>query len=164
MVDRQLMCKGSKGLLTKIVEVMKKEPTTSTFRFWLARAVESYLRGNTSYCDQVFLMRRGLLQVSYPCYLVYKYYLRCMYLLYLWISVWLNLFLPLQHVASNIVEHEIRHKEILQSSFDLLGELIKFNVEAFKTFEEILHTQPNVSSLALNIYMYISLHTCIWYF
>lgn len=108
-VNKQLMCKGSKGLLTKIVEVMKKEPTTSTFRFWLARAVESYLRGNTSYCDQVFLMRRGLLQ----------------------------------HVASNIVEHEIRHKEILQSSFDLLGELIKFNVEAFKTFEEILHTQPN---------------------
>ncbi|XP_069114427.1 short transient receptor potential channel 4-associated protein-like [Argopecten irradians] len=75
--------------------------------FWLARAVESYLRGNTSYCDQVFLMRRGLLQ----------------------------------HVASNIVEHEIRHKEILQSSFDLLGELIKFNIEAFKTFEEILTTQ-----------------------
>ncbi|KAK3086456.1 hypothetical protein FSP39_018709 [Pinctada imbricata] len=107
-VNKQLMCKGSKGLLTKIVEVMKKEPTTSTFRFWLARAVESYLRGSTSYCDQIFLMRRGLLQ----------------------------------HVASNIVEHEIRHKEILQSSFDLLGELVKFNVEAFKTFEEILVSQP----------------------
>ena len=64
LLDRTLMCKGSKGLLTKIVEVMKKEPTTSTFRFWLARAVESYLRGSTSYCDQIFLMRRGLLQVS----------------------------------------------------------------------------------------------------
>ena len=39
-------------------------------RFWLARAVESYLRGNTSYCDQIFLMRRDLLQVSYvpECY------------------------------------------------------------------------------------------------
>ena len=48
-------------------------------------------------------------------------------------------------MASNIVEHELRHKEILQSSFDLLGELIKFNVEAFRTFEEILHTQPQVS-------------------
>lgn len=105
-VNKTLMCKGSKGLLTKIVEVMKKEPTTSTFRFWLARAVESYLRGNTSYCDQVFLMRRGLLQ----------------------------------HVATNIVEHEIRHKEILQSSFDLLGELVKFNIEAFRSFDEILNT------------------------
>lgn len=107
-VNKQLMCRGSKGLLTKIVEVMKKEPTTSTFRFWLARAVESYLRGNTSYCDQVFLMRRGLLQ----------------------------------HVAINIVEHEIRHKEILQSSFDLLGELVKFNIEAFKSFDQILNTPP----------------------
>lgn len=57
------MCKGKEGLITKIVEVMKKEPTSSTFRFWLARSVESYLRGMTSYCDQVFLLRRGLLQV-----------------------------------------------------------------------------------------------------
>ncbi|KAH9509476.1 Short transient receptor putative channel 4-associated protein [Bulinus truncatus] len=103
-INKQLMCRGSKGLLTKIVEVMKKEPTTSTFRFWLARAVESYLRGDTSYCDQIFLMRRGLLA----------------------------------HVAGNIVESEIRHKEILQSSFDLLGELIKFNIEAFKAFDSIL--------------------------
>ncbi|XP_052230247.1 short transient receptor potential channel 4-associated protein-like [Dreissena polymorpha] len=105
-VNKVLMCRGSKGLLTKIVDVMKKEPTTSTFRFWLARAIESYLRGSTSYCDQVFLMRRGLLQ----------------------------------HVASNIVEHEISQKEILQSSFDLLGELIKFNIEAFKTFDTIFTT------------------------
>ena len=62
------MCKGSRGLLTKIVDVMKKEPTASTFRFWLARAVESHLRGTTSYCDQIFLLRRGLLQV---CAIVY---------------------------------------------------------------------------------------------
>ncbi|KAI8746483.1 short transient receptor potential channel 4-associated protein-like isoform X1 [Biomphalaria glabrata] len=108
-INKQLMCRGSKGLLTKIVEVMKKEPTTSTFRlwFWLARAVESYLRGDTSYCDQIFLMRRGLLA----------------------------------HVAGNIVESEIRHKEILQSSFDLLGELIKFNIEAFKAFDAILASE-----------------------
>ena len=45
-----------------------------------------------------------------------------------------------QHVAGNIVENEIRHKEILQSSFDLLGELIKFNIEAFKAFDAILTT------------------------
>ncbi|ESO95002.1 hypothetical protein LOTGIDRAFT_215160 [Lottia gigantea] len=116
-VNKQLMCHGSKGLLTKIVEVMKKEPTTSTFRFWLARAVESYLRGDTSFCDQVFLMRRGLLQ----------------------------------HVASNLVEHEIRHKEIIQSSFDLLGELIKFNIEAFKTFDKILNTQAKLDKFVATV-------------
>ena len=43
------------------------------------------------------------------------------------------------------MEHEIRHKEILQSSFDLLGELVKFNIEAFQTFDSIFTTQQKVS-------------------
>lgn len=116
-LNKQLMCRGNKGLLTKIVEVMKKEPTTSTFRFWLARAVESYLRGNTSYCDQIFLMRRDLLQ----------------------------------HVAGNIVKHDIANKEILQSSFDLLGELIKFNIEAFKAFDRILNTESKFDKFMLTV-------------
>ena len=81
--------------MTKIVDVMIKEPSASTFRFWLARAVESFLRGSTSFADQTFLIRRGLLQ----------------------------------HVANNIIQMEPRPKEILQSSFDLLGELIKFNIQ-----------------------------------
>ena len=60
-----------------------------------------------------------------------------------------HVIIDLQHVASNIVEHEIRHKEILQSSFDLLGELVKFNIEAFKTFDNIFTTQQKVSILKL---------------
>ena len=52
-------------------------------------------------------------------------------------------------MASNIVEHEIRHKEILQSSFDLLGEMVKFNLEAFKTFDEILVSQDKVQWCSL---------------
>lgn len=32
-------------------------------RFWQARAVESFLRGTTSYADQMFLLKRGLLEV-----------------------------------------------------------------------------------------------------
>lgn len=110
LVNKAMMCRGSKGLLTKVVEVMKKEPTASTFRFWLARAVESYLRGSSSYCDQIFLLRRGLLQ----------------------------------HIAGNIVEHDIRPKEILQSSFDLLGEMVKFNVDAFKAFDKLLNSPEKV--------------------
>ena len=57
------MCKGKEGLLSKIVEVMKREPTSLTLRFWLCRIVDSYLRGSTSYCYQVFLLRRSLVQV-----------------------------------------------------------------------------------------------------
>lgn len=63
---------------------------------------------------------------------------------------WLYYF---QHVASNIVEHEIRHKEILQSSFDLLGELIKFNWEAFKTFDSVLTTPSKVFLCLIFIYI-----------
>lgn len=87
--DRSLVCDGKKGLLTRILTVMKREPPDSSFRsavvqmggsalemrllhgcfvvggcrFWQARAVESFLRGATSYADQMFLLKRGLLEV-----------------------------------------------------------------------------------------------------
>ena len=32
-INKSLMCRGNRGLLTKIVDVMKKEPTASTFRY-----------------------------------------------------------------------------------------------------------------------------------
>ncbi|XP_043566927.1 short transient receptor potential channel 4-associated protein-like isoform X2 [Chiloscyllium plagiosum] len=60
--DRTLICDGKKGLLTRLLQVMKKEPAESSFRFWQARAVESFLRGVTSYADQMFLLKRGLLE------------------------------------------------------------------------------------------------------
>ncbi|XP_038553026.1 short transient receptor potential channel 4-associated protein-like [Micropterus salmoides] len=62
--DRSLVCDGKKGLLTRILTVMKREPPDSSFRFWQARAVESFLRGATSYADQMFLLKRGLLEVK----------------------------------------------------------------------------------------------------
>lgn len=136
------MCKGSKGLLTKIVEVMKKEPTASTFRFWLARAVESYLRGSTSYCDQIFLLRKGLLQVLLQNIWDYSA-VNC--LCDSSINFCVLIYIFAQHIAANIVEHDLRPKEILQSSFDLLGELIKFNGEAFRAFDKVLNSKQRVS-------------------
>lgn len=56
MLFKEVICLVFRGTFNKFT-------VTLFTRFWLARAVESYLRGNTSYCDQVFLMRRGLLQV-----------------------------------------------------------------------------------------------------
>src|SRR5437870_2020498 len=81
------------------------------YRFWLCRAVESYLRGSCSPADQTFLLRRGLLQ----------------------------------HILSSLVRVEWQHKEILQSSFDLLGELLKFNLEAFRQLNELLASGTKVS-------------------
>ncbi|XP_054715839.1 short transient receptor potential channel 4-associated protein-like [Uloborus diversus] len=105
-LNREDMCVGNKGLLTKIVEVMKKESGASTFRFWLSRAIESYLRGSFSSADQDFLLRRNLLQ----------------------------------HIVQNLISSNNRHKEVLQSSFDLLGELIKFNVNAFQELNNHMHS------------------------
>ena len=109
--DTSIMCRGTQGLLTKIVEVLKKEPTSSTFRFWLCRAVESYLRGGTSHADQIFLLRRGLLQ----------------------------------HITASLIQTEtVRQKETIQSSFDLLGEMVKFNFDACKQMDAILNNESKL--------------------
>ena len=120
--DVKLMCQGTHGLLSKIIEVLKKEPTQSTFRFWLCRAVESFLRGGISYADQIFLLRRGLLQ----------------------------------HVTSTIINTEHRTiqneiKPIIQSSFDLLGEMIKFNFDACQQLDSILNTEAKLKKTMILI-------------
>ena len=38
----------------------------------------------------------------------------------------------------HITSDELKPKEILQSSFDLLGELMKFNPFAFKRFDQVI--------------------------
>ncbi|KAI4902957.1 hypothetical protein NFI96_015896 [Prochilodus magdalenae] len=105
--DRNLVCEGKKGLLTRLLSVMKREPPDSTFRFWQARAVESFLRGATSYADQMFLLKRGLLE----------------------------------HILFCIIDSGCKSRDVLQSYFDLLGELMKFNIDAFKRFNRYVNTE-----------------------
>ncbi|KAG8131873.1 hypothetical protein E2320_009775, partial [Naja naja] len=104
--DKSLICDGKRGLLTRLLQVMKKEPAESSFRFWQARAVESFLRGATSYADQMFLLKRGLLE----------------------------------HILYCIVDSECKSRDVLQSYFDLLGELMKFNIDAFKRFNKYINS------------------------
>ncbi|CAB1353523.1 unnamed protein product [Coregonus sp. 'balchen'] len=108
--DRSLVCDGKKGLLTRLLTVMKKEPQDSSFRFWQARAVESFLRGATSYADQMFLLKRGLLE----------------------------------HILFCIIDSGCKSKDVLQSYFDLLGELMKFNIDTFKRFNKYVSTDDKV--------------------
>nr|XP_023652427.1 short transient receptor potential channel 4-associated protein-like isoform X2 [Paramormyrops kingsleyae] len=105
--DRSLVCDGKKGLLTRLLTVMKREPPDSSFRFWQARAVESFLRGATSYADQVFLLKRGLLE----------------------------------HILFCIIDSGCKSRDVLQSYFDLLGELMKFNIDAFQRFDRYVNTE-----------------------
>ncbi|GCC37459.1 hypothetical protein chiPu_0015963 [Chiloscyllium punctatum] len=114
--DRTLICDGKKGLLTRLLQVMKKEPAESSFRFWQARAVESFLRGVTSYADQMFLLKRGLLE----------------------------------HILFCIIDSECKSRDVLQSYFDLLGELMKFNIDAFKRFNKYVNTEEKENVSCLN--------------
>ncbi|KAM9798825.1 transient receptor potential cation channel, subfamily C, member 4 associated protein a [Syngnathus typhle] len=115
--DRSLVCDGKKGLLTRLLTVMKKEPPDSSFRFWQARAVESFLRGATSYADQMFLLKRGLLE----------------------------------HILFCIIDSGCTSRDVLQSYFDLLGELMKFNIDAFKRFNKYVNTPEKFQTFLTQI-------------
>ena len=45
-----------------------------------------------------------------------------------------------QHILYCIVDSECKSRDVLQSYFDLLGELMKFNVDAFKRFNKYINT------------------------
>uniref|UniRef100_A0A8D0A3L7 Transient receptor potential cation channel, subfamily C, member 4 associated protein a n=1 Tax=Sander lucioperca TaxID=283035 RepID=A0A8D0A3L7_SANLU len=115
--DRSLVCDGKKGLLTRLLTVMKREPPDSSFRFWQARAVESFLRGATSYADQMFLLKRGLLE----------------------------------HILFCIIDSGCTSRDVLQSYFDLLGELMKFNIDAFKRFNKYVNTPEKFQTFLTQI-------------
>uniref|UniRef100_A0A674BZH0 Transient receptor potential cation channel, subfamily C, member 4 associated protein a n=1 Tax=Salmo trutta TaxID=8032 RepID=A0A674BZH0_SALTR len=115
--DRSLVCDGKKGLLTRLLAVMKREPPDSSFRFWQARAVESFLRGATSYADQMFLLKRGLLE----------------------------------HILFCIIDSGCKSRDVLQSYFDLLGELMKFNIDAFKRFNKYVSTDDKFQTFMTQI-------------
>jgi hypothetical protein len=42
------------------------------------------------------------------------------------------------------LKHCFRHKETIQSSFDLLGEMVKFNYDACKQMDTILNTESKL--------------------
>ena len=60
-----------------------------------------------------------------------------------------SLFFSFQHLVDHITSEELKPKEILQSSFDLLGELMKFNQFAFIRFDQAISTKQ-VSKLVIN--------------
>jgi Trpc4-associated protein len=77
----------------------------------LTRAIESYLRGLTSYADQLFLINRGIVEDT----------------------------------TRNILEANFaRPKEVLQSCFDMIGELIKFNSIGFTILNKELEDTTKV--------------------
>uniref|UniRef100_A0A8D0DC27 Transient receptor potential cation channel, subfamily C, member 4 associated protein a n=1 Tax=Sander lucioperca TaxID=283035 RepID=A0A8D0DC27_SANLU len=111
--DRSLVCDGKKGLLTRLLTVMKREPPDSSFRFVSSSA---FYRA-TSYADQMFLLKRGLLE----------------------------------HILFCIIDSGCTSRDVLQSYFDLLGELMKFNIDAFKRFNKYVNTPEKFQTFLTQI-------------
>lgn len=60
-------------------------------------------------------------------------------------SSWIyTVFCPCQHILYCIVDSECKSRDVLQSYFDLLGELMKFNIDAFKRFNKYINTDEKV--------------------
>lgn len=54
-------------------------------------------------------------------------------------------FLSPQHILFCIIDSECKSRDVLQSYFDLLGELMKFNLLAFKRFNKYVDTEEKVT-------------------
>lgn len=54
------------------------------------------------------------------------------------------LFIPRQHILFCIIDSGCTSRDVLQSYFDLLGELMKFNIDAFKRFNKYVNTPEKV--------------------
>ena len=54
----------------------------------------------------------------------------------------------LQHITASLIQTEVRQKETIQSSFDLLGEMDKFNFDTCKCkqMDSILNSGPYLRS------------------
>lgn len=101
-------------------------------RFWLCRAVESWLRSSSQYgvADQLFVISRGLLQHI--------------------VQVLLESETSMDPTggpagrSNNGLAHPGPPREVAQSSFDLLGEMIRFNMEACRQLDLLLTTEAKV--------------------
>ena len=54
--------------------------------------------------------------------------------------------IPLQHILFCIIDSGCTSRDVLQSYFDLLGELMKFNIDAFKRFNKYVNTEEKVQA------------------
>lgn len=81
-----------KGLIHKIILLLNKVPANSSYYFWLASCIESFLRG-FYVPHQIFVAHSGLLH----------------------------------KLVKQVVTNEITRSNNVQITYDLLGEIVKFN-------------------------------------
>jgi len=114
----QLDTLHNRGLLSRVMAVLKNEPPESVYRFWLSSCLEAYLRG-AGPREQVFIARSGVLL----------------------------------HAIEHVIEAGRRTAPNLQTSFDLLGEIIKINRVTLEQMEQILSYRDEMFGQFMDIVM-----------
>lgn len=61
LVDQQLFV-ADEGVLMALISSLKQEPASSCVRFWITRALEAFLRGETISLNQAFLLEQKLVE------------------------------------------------------------------------------------------------------
>ena len=139
------MCRGTSGLLSKLVALAKKS-LAPVYRFLLHRAIESFLRGKTSYPYQVLIRSDGLIENTVDKILLLD-----------------DIGLPSRNSGASISDEDESlsvittqvgncYEDIIQCSFDLLAQLVKFNVESLqKLSDRLLFPHPSDEAMDTNI-------------
>jgi len=92
----------NKGLLNKIINLLRTVPANSSYHFWFSSCIESFLRGFTP-SHQIFVAHSGLLYTLF----------------------------------SQILSNKISKSNNIQISYDLVGEIVKFNKYNLVFFENL---------------------------
>lgn len=106
---------GGDGLLTKLLRVLLVEPPNSKYRFWLSSCVESFLRGAQP-AHQTFVAQSGLLEMLTKEVSSSGR-----------VRGAADATIGMSSSSSSDPENDGTSAKALQTSFDLLGETLKFN-------------------------------------
>lgn len=109
-IEAEMYCDGEKGLLSKLAAAFMAKEKNEEFLIFLANSLEGYLRGAPS-VDRIFLVERGVLK-----------HVACKIL-----ALWETLKMTGRC-----------NQGLLQSLFDLLGELVKFSSSVLSMLDDDL--------------------------
>jgi hypothetical protein len=138
---------GGEGLLAKLLRVLLVEPPNSKYRFWLSSCIETFLRGAHP-GHQSFVAQSGSWHKGSLANLSSPELLHCCKHLYYAVFLCAGL---LEMLIKEISSGEMRSTstnntsadatgstKTLQTSFDLLGDMLKFNPIIFQAFNALL--------------------------
>lgn len=163
------MCDGKKGLLTRLLTVMKKEPPDSSFRWdtgFITVCLKvfcnaTWVTGTSPIFSLKILAGQSCWELSERSHIICRPDVSAeerlaggedVLIQHIKVSVfgsqnWMshsNVVLWLQHILFCIIDSGCKSRDVLQSYFDLLGELMKFNIDAFKRFNKYVNTDEKV--------------------